>query len=54
MDIVVRRPVELVSQLNWQVLFIDYIKDSDTLLVIAPNGKAIGITNPFIEVARHS
>jgi hypothetical protein len=54
MDIVARRPVELVNQLDWQVLFIDYINGSDTLLVIAQNGKAIGITNPFIEVAKDS
>jgi hypothetical protein len=54
MDIVARRPVELVNQLDWQVLFIDYINGSDMLLVIAQNGKAIGITNPFVEVAKDS
>jgi hypothetical protein len=42
-----RRAVELVRQLAWQVIFADYIRDDDSLLVVLSQGKALMISRPF-------
>jgi hypothetical protein len=45
-----RRAVEIVRQLTWQVIFVDYIRDDDSLIVVSSQGKALMIGRPFGKV----
>jgi hypothetical protein len=45
-----RRAVEIVRQLAWQVIFVDYIRNDDSLLVVSSQGKALMIGRPFAKV----